>query len=168
VRRPRFTSPLFRFFRYQEQGTRRIPESRILKREAVAAPAGVARALTLAKGTPVIRMLRLRLLEGSPVLAEEIWLEKARFAPLLTVAADEIGPLLYPTYERLCGEVVGRAEETLTVESADRGSARLLKLEAGSPVVVIERLAFGYDNRPLEWRRSRGAAATFRYQIEIR
>jgi GntR family transcriptional regulator len=168
VRRPRFRSSLFRFFRYQDQGARRIPESRILKRQAVAAPAAVARALALPKGTQVIRMLRLRSLDGTAALAEEIWLDKALFAPLLSLPEDEIGPLLYPTYERVCGQVVSRAEETLTVQTAGAYNARLLKIEVGSPVVLIERLAFGYDNRPLEWRRSRGAASTFRYQIEIR
>nr|WP_276204991.1 hypothetical protein [Kushneria phosphatilytica] len=34
-------------------------------------------------------------------------------------------------------------------------------------MVVIERVALGYDRTPLEYRRSRGPAATFRYQVEI-
>jgi GntR family transcriptional regulator len=33
---------------------------------------------------------------------------------------------------------------------------------------VIERLAYGYDRQPLEWRRSRGPASEFIYQAEIR
>jgi GntR family transcriptional regulator len=169
VRRPNFDSSLFRFFRYQkENGMRRVPESRILQREGLAGPAEVTAALDVPKGSKVIRIFRLRLLDGSPVLAEEIWLPKARFAPILKLTPEEIGPLLYPTYERVCGEVVARAEETLTVEPLDQPTARLLALPPGSPGVVIARLAFGYDGRPLEWRRSRGPAATFRYQIEIR
>jgi len=63
---------------------------------------------------------------------------------------------------------VARAEETLTVEPVDETTARLLTLTPGSPAVVIARLAFGYDGQPMEWRCSRGSAATFRYQIEIR
>ena len=42
-----------------------------------------------------------------------------------------------------------------------------VKREEGKPVVVIERLALGFDRKPLEWRRSHGAADTFRYQIDI-
>src|SRR5215469_6967354 len=39
VRRARFNSSLFRFFRFQsERGERRIPQSRILRRKVVAAP----------------------------------------------------------------------------------------------------------------------------------
>jgi len=56
----------------------------------------------------------------------------------------------------------------LTVASADEDEARLLEIQAGQPVVIIERLALGYDRQPLEWRRSRGPADGFRYQVEIR
>jgi GntR family transcriptional regulator len=64
--------------------------------------------------------------------------------------------------------VVASATETLTVETVDVMSGRLLRIEPGTPVVVIERLAYGYDRRPLEWRRSRGPASEFLYQVEIR
>jgi GntR family transcriptional regulator len=101
-------------------------------------------------------------------LGEEIWLPLARFVPFLAINLEDIGPLLYPTYEKLCGEIVASAKETLTVETADSKYAGLLGLDAGTPVVVIERLAFGYDRKPIEWRRSRAPASTFRYQIEIR
>jgi GntR family transcriptional regulator len=35
-------------------------------------------------------------------------------------------------------------------------------------VIVIERLAFDPERRPIEWRRSRGPADRFRYHAEIR
>jgi GntR family transcriptional regulator len=64
--------------------------------------------------------------------------------------------------------VVVSADETLTVELATRMQARLLKLEAGAPLIVIERLALDLERRPIEWRRSRGPADRFRYHAEIR
>ena len=122
----------------------------------------------LPEGAEVIRLSRLRLLDAKPILAEEIWLPQARFAPLLTVEEGELGDLLYPAYERLCDEIIARAEETLTAATADPDDVRLLGLTPGAAVVVIERLAFGYDGKPVEWRRTHGSAASFRYQIEIR
>ena len=53
-------------------------------------------------------------------------------------------------------------------EAATPPHSRLLGLAPGTPVMVIERLARGYDGTPLEWRRSRGRADRFRYQVEIR
>lgn len=169
VRRPRFQSSLFRFLRFHGRGGRHeIPESRILSRQSLSGPAEVTEALQLPARERVIRLQRLRLIGGRAVLAEEIWLPRARFAAFLALKVEEIGPLLYPIYEQTCGEIVARARETLTVETVDAKYGELLGLEPGMPVVLIERLAFGYDRKPIEWRRSRAPASTFRYQIEIR
>lgn len=169
VRRPQFQSSLFRFFRFQTAaGERQVPESRILSIEPVPAPSSVGQALGLPAETPVIRMVRLRLLDGQPVLAEEIWLPRVQFQTLLDIDLSQEGPLLYPIYEAFCGQVVAYAEESLTAEAASDIHARLLKVPTGSPVVVIERLARNYAGQPLEWRRSRGHAEHFRYTVDIR
>ncbi|UCF22150.1 MAG: GntR family transcriptional regulator [Ralstonia sp.] len=169
VRRASFASSLFRFFRFQsESGERRIPESRILKRDVLDAPSAPAAGLQIETGAPVIRLTRLRLLDSVPMLAEEIWLPHDRFADLATRDLGAFGDLLYPLYESHCGQIVASAEETLTAEAVNATYARLLRIQTGDPVMVIERIARGYDRVPLEWRRSRGAAAHFRYHVDIR
>lgn len=169
IRRPQFQSSLFRFFRFQTAaGERQVPESRILSIEPMSAPSAVAEMLGLPADAPVIRILRLRLLDERPVLAEEIWLPRIQFHALLDIDLDQQGPLLYPIYEEFCGQVVAYAEETLTADSVDEVHARLLQIPVNSPVVVIERLARNYAGEPLEWRRSRGHASHFRYSVEIR
>ena len=169
VRKADFNDSLFRFFRFQGRGGKRvIPQSRILRREVVPAPAEPAAKLGIADGVPVIRMARLRLFAGRPGLAEDIWLPFERFAPFMEVATGDIGDLLYPVYETLCGQVIAYAEEDLTAETVDAHYAELLDVAAGTSVIVIERLAFGFDDEPLEWRRSRGRADQFHYHVEIR
>jgi GntR family transcriptional regulator len=116
----------------------------------------------------VISLSRLRLIDDVPLLAEEIWLQQSRFAEILEIDTAEFGDLLYPLYEERCGEVVVSAEEILTVETANEMQARLLRLEAHAPLIVIERLALDLERRPIEWRRSRGPADRFRYHAEIR
>ncbi len=169
VRRPSFDRSLFRFFRFRDaSGEWRIPESRILKRSVEPAPSHIARQLRIKDGEPAISMSRLRLLNEAPVLAEEIWLPKARFGAFLDLSESAIGPLLYPVYDAQCGQLVARAEETLTAEPASRETARLLRIDTGAPVIVIDRLAKGFDDTPLEWRRSKGRADQFHYHTEIR
>lgn len=169
IRRPQFQSSLFRFFRFQSvSGERQVPESRILSIEAVSAPSAVSHALGLPLDAPVIRLIRLRLLDAQPVLAEEIWLPQVQFQTLLEIDLSRQGPLLYPIYEEQCGQVVAYAEETLTAEAISEPHARLLQVPVNSPVVVIERLARNYAGQPLEWRRSRGHASHFRYSVDIR
>ncbi|MBC7950582.1 MAG: GntR family transcriptional regulator [Rhodospirillaceae bacterium] len=167
VRRPSFDNSLLRFLRHHGGDQATVPQSRILQRDVMAAPPDVARNLSLAQGAEVIRLVRLRLVDGHIVMGEEIWLPKVRFAPIFTVGLDDMGDLLYPTYERLCGQSIASAQETLTVEAVGAEHAQLLGLKPGEPVVVIERLARGYDRHPLEWRLSRAPAATFRYHIDI-
>ncbi|ALK98414.1 GntR family transcriptional regulator [Massilia sp. WF1] len=169
VRRARFDSSLFRFFRFQkDSGERKVPEGRILRREVMEAPSAVASALRIPAGADVIHLSRLRVLDGTPLLAESIWLPKEKFAALLDIDTSEFGDLLYPLYEESCGQVIASAEEDLTAEAVDKVHARLLQLPPGAPVIVVERLAFGYDRQPLEWRRSRGPADKFRYHVDIR
>ncbi|MGF1525351.1 MAG: GntR family transcriptional regulator [Candidatus Competibacterales bacterium] len=169
VRRPNFDASLFRFFRFRgPDGEFRIPESRILRREIEPLPGHVAVALEAEEGTPGISMSRLRLHEGIPAVAEEIWLEYQPFRPFAHLPAEAIGALLYPVYDAQCGKLVARAEETLTVEAASPEVARLLRVEPGTPIIVIDRIAKGYDNKPIEWRRSRGRADQFTYHTEIR
>jgi len=76
--------------------------------------------------------------------------------------------LLYPLYEQYCGVMVASAQETLSAEAVSAKNARLLELEPGEPVIVIERVELSADRQPLEWRQSRGPASEFRYQVEIR
>jgi GntR family transcriptional regulator len=158
IRRPQFQSSLFRFFRFQTAaGERQVPESRILSIEPMTAPSAVAQALSLAPESPVIRLMRLRLLDAQPVLAEEIWLPRIQFQALLDLDLGQQG-----------GQVIAYAEETLTADLVSEVHARLLQIPVNSPVVVIERLARNYAGQPLEWRRSRGHASHFRYSVEIR
>ncbi len=168
VRKASFDSSLFRFFRFTGKGgQQRIPESRILKREIVPACTEVANALKIDEGTPVIAMSRLRLIDNEPVLAEEIFLDATRFKGFETKPESEIGPLLYPIYDTEYDQVIARATEELSVEIADAAYERILRVVPNTPVIVIERVALGYDDLPIEWRRSRGRADRFKYQVNI-
>lgn len=166
--RPSFDSSLLRFWRFQERDGIRIPGSRIL-RLAKTKPSAEARdQLQLDKKDDAVFLSRLRLRDEKPVVAEEIWLPYRRFSPLLKTPAGQLGPLLYPEYEKICGEYVARAEEQLTARSAPQKYAQLLNIKAGNPLIVICRLARGFDDSPLEWRISRGCAKLFQYHIDIR
>jgi GntR family transcriptional regulator len=169
VRRPQFGNSLFRFFRLQDKaGQPMQPASHILGRGLEPLPAAAAAGLGLAEGAPGIRLARLRLVDGEPILAEEVWLDPAVFGDILTLPVEAFGVLLYPLYEERFGQLIVTAEEDLSVETAEPGTAHLLGMAPGSPVIVIERQAFGYGRRPLEWRRSIGPAERFRYHVEIR
>ena len=146
----------------------RKPDNRRLQNAHAPVTVVVAEALGLKAGAPAIRFSRLRLIDDRPLVLEDIWLPHDRFKALLTIDTREFGDLLYPLYEQYCGVMVASAQETLSAEAVSAKNARLLELEAGEPVIVIERVALSADRQPLEWRQSRGPASEFRYQVEIR
>ncbi|MEQ4617478.1 MAG: GntR family transcriptional regulator [Corticimicrobacter sp.] len=168
LRRPRFDRSFFRFFRQVDAaGVRSVPVSRILSQAVEQPGERVRQALGLAPEQSVLRLKRRRSMEAGSVIHEDIWLPADRFVALQALQPDEYGNLLYPLYEEKCGEIVASARETLTIEPADAVLAAELGIEAGKPVAVIERIALGYDQLPIEYRLSRGAAEHFRYQIDI-
>lgn len=168
VRRPNFDASLARFFRQvNASGTREIPSSRILSKSLQQPSQPVASALQLGEGEEVVHMERLRMVEGRTLFHEEIWLPATRFAALMELDSERFGELLYPLYEKQCGQCIASARETLTVGAADSSMAGHLSIAQGAPMVTIERTALGYDRSPLEYRLSRAAAEGFRYQIDI-
>ena len=168
VRRPEFSSSLLRFFRFVgPDGELAHPSGKILARDVMSAPEAVAKALKLRAGSKVIRLVRLREIAQEPILNEEIFLPRARFRALLTIPQSEMGDLLYPLYERVCGEIVVRAQETLTIDIANETDKKLLRAKSQDPVIVIKRLALDLDGAGLEFRTTRGKASGFAYKIEI-
>jgi GntR family transcriptional regulator len=169
VRRPRFDSSLFRFFRFKSKtGELVLPSAKILAREVEQPEESVRSALNLREGDKVIHFSRIRLIEGQPVLMEEIRVPLALFEALASLPIDEFGDLMYPLYEQRCQQVVAKATETLTVEQATEAVAETLGVSPASPVILVQRLASDFGGRPIEWRSTRGPAATFQYQVEIR
>ncbi|MGY6159471.1 GntR family transcriptional regulator [Paraburkholderia strydomiana] len=169
VRRPRFDSSLFRFFRFVSRDGQPVrPTARILKREVVKPSEEIRNALRMKASEKAIHLSRVRMIEGQAVLSEEIWLPRARFEALAALPLDKFEDLLYPLYERLCKQMVASATEILRVEQATAETASLLGMKTGSPVILVHRVASDFAGTPFEWRSTRGAADTFQYQVEIR
>ncbi|MFD1383583.1 GntR family transcriptional regulator [Rhodanobacter aciditrophus] len=167
VKRPNFNDSLFRFFRQTSLDNQRVPEGRVQSNNVLPLPEAAAAALNLKVGELAIHLRRTRVLDSRVVLAEEIWLPRQLFKSLEQMPTESFENLLYPFYEKECGQLVASATETLTIETAGVDVARALEIRATSPVAVIERVAYGYDKSPLEYRISKGSAETFRYQVEI-
>lgn len=167
VRRASLDASLFRFFRFGTAGSG-FPQSRILSAARQVSTLAIASALRITVGSEVLHLHRLRLYDEQPVLVEDIWLPLPLFEPLERIGTDDLGDLLYPTYERCCGQIVAAATEELTIETATAADALLLGCGRGEPVAIVERVARSHDAKPLEYRRSRGLARTFRYRIDIR
>ena len=157
---------MMRFFRFGE-GTGEVPASRIISRQELLAPAGVAHRLGLARGDTALRLQRLRSLREQPCMYEEIWLLMAVFSPLLESDTSKWGDLLYPVFADHCGVHVHRAVDEITFGSLTVPQARYLALKAGHPCAVVSRSAYDVAGRCVEVRFTRGDANAFHYTVTI-
>ena len=157
---------LFHFFHLVgPDGERRLPESRLISVRKGQANRLEADRLSLGRGAPVIRIRRLRRLDGRPAIAETITVPQSLFPDLADIR--EVPNTLYDLYERRYGITIARAVERLAAIAADDRDAELLDVRPGAPLLEIDRTALALDGTPVEWRVSRCVTETHHYRVEL-
>ena len=117
------------------------------------AGAEAATALGLNVGEPVIYVERLLCFNGEAVVFDQIHLVSDLFAGLTLESLSGGDRSLYSVFENDYGVRMIRAEEHLRAVAADATSAKLLSVQAGAPLLLVERTAYTYGEKPVEWRR---------------
>ena len=159
---------VFRFLRLAANDGDLPPIQRI-PLECWRAKAGpeVARMLAIPVGAPTIVVRRLLQFASEPAVLDELFLSGELFPDLTleVLKANEIS--LYGLLESRYGVRMVRADERLRAVSADRMSAEFLKVAEGSPLLLVERVAFTYGDKPVEWRRGLYSTRNFHYHNEL-
>ena len=121
--------------------------------EKIPATPEVAKVLGLQSGDPVIYVKRLLSFAGQTVVFDQIYLVGDLFNGLTLDALRAGERSLYSLFESDFGVRMINAEERLRAVAADPESAAYLDVDAGSPLLLVERTAYTYGNKPVEWRR---------------
>jgi GntR family transcriptional regulator len=135
----------------------------------VTRPAGLeaASALGVAPGEPVHYVERLLRFGGDAVVFDEIYL-LAELFPGLTLERLSGGERsLYSLFEGDYGVRMIRAEERLRAEPAGDYCAGLLGVRSGAPLLLVERTAYTYGDKPVEWRRGHYRTDRFHYRNDL-
>ena len=130
---------------YTEDMQRRgmVPAARVLRFEEVPATVAVAREMELDEGTPVVRFRRLLLADGQPMSLDENYLPSARVPGFL----DEPAPTsLYSSLNERYGLVMEWGEDQIEASAASPADAQYLGIDAGSPLLRIQRHAYVRQN----------------------
>ena len=131
------------------------------------ASAEVARALQLRTGDAVIQVRRLLTFAGVPTILEELWLAGAAFKGITAEQMANFQGPTYAMYEVDFGVRMVRAEEKIRAVAADAEQAAILEVAKGSPLLSVERLAFTYNDAPMELRRGLYRTDTHHYRNEL-
>ena len=146
-----------------------VEQSKSVPLECWRAKAGAeaARVLQLKLGDPIIIVRRVLQFSGKPVVVDEIYLPGEIFPGLsLDVLKDYQGSL-YSLFESHFHVPMIRAEERIRAVAADRGTAELLGVVEGSPLLSVERVTHSYGDKPVEWRRGLYSTAEHCYYNEL-
>jgi GntR family transcriptional regulator len=131
-------------------------EPRLVGVQVVAAEVEVARMLRLSPGTKVVELLRLSLLEGEPVAFEEKYLPYSKRRPLVE---REIKYAAFPKLvAESCDSHLVKVRTALYASAAPPGPAAHLRVEEGSPALVLEQTVLAQDDQILGWGRTFGRA----------
>jgi len=159
---------LFHFFHIvTADGAKEQPQTELLAFERAKADAANAERLNIQRGAPMYRIRNLLRLRGVPVVLDDITLPAERFPRLSEKVFRDRDSTIYQLYQERYGINVVRSAERLSAAVADRTSARLLGVAAGSPLLRIKRTALTYHNVPVELRVSLVNTAEHEYFSDL-
>ncbi len=161
----------YRFLRLQpDQGT--VDSEGPAQRDFVdckrqRASAEVARLLGLRPGDPVLQARRLLRYGGVPTILEDIWLPGGPFKGLTVERLSQYHGPMYALFEAEFGVRMVRADEKIRAVLPDEAQATLLDVSAGTPLLSVERIAYTYNDAPMELRRGLYRTDTHHYRNQL-
>jgi len=131
------------------------------------APADVARALGLRTGDAVLQSRRLLRFGGVPTILEDLWLPGGPFKGLTAERLMDYHGPMYALFESEFGVRMVRADEKIRAVAPDAAQARLLQVPAATPLLSVERIAYTYNDVPMELRRGLYRTDTHHYRNQL-
>ncbi len=163
-----FNNSLFRFTTYGDaEGKHARIHKKTTVRNIEPGSRQICDRLDVPVATPLLYIERIGYVDDEPVMAEySRW--RSELLPGLENEDVHIPDLFYALIVEQYNVPVVRAKETLTAGAAGSKTARILHIEPGSPVLVLNRTTYTTENRIIEVRTSKGRADRFSYKTEIR
>ncbi|RPF29510.1 GntR family transcriptional regulator [Streptomyces sp. Ag109_G2-6] len=137
--------------------------SRFLSRARRPATAEEVERLALAPGTEVLAVLRLRLLDGEPVMVE-----RTAYADWVAEAVEAMPEDCRSVMDGLaadCGVVAHYGEHLIDALAAGSEDARLLEVRRGSPLLRQRHVSATRTGRPIEWSDDRYRAGSVTFSV---
>jgi len=158
----------YRFLRVMpDTGEKLHPQNLFLELKRSKAGPELAAALRLKAGTAIHSIKRVLLFQNRPLIHDEIALAHRQFPGMTLPRLEEFKGSMYSFYETVYGLRMIRAEERLRAVSADAITAAHLKVAPGTPLLCVDRIAFTYGDKPVEWRRGLCLTEGFSYYNEL-
>jgi GntR family transcriptional regulator len=144
---------LFYFFHIVgKDGSRELPVIELLSFKSGPATTVEEKRLGLARGAAVLRIQNVLKLGGKPVVFDEISVPAALFPDLDEEAFRAREGTIYGLYQARYGISVLRISERLAARHPPARAASVLDITTDTPALAIKRVAYTYDDSPVEYR----------------
>jgi GntR family transcriptional regulator len=161
----------YRFLRLMpdrgDRSTEGPAERDVVDCKRLRATADIARALALRTGDPVLQVRRVLAFEGVPTILDDIWLPGGPFKGLTAERLTDYHGPMYALFEGEFGVRMVRAEEKLRAIAPDEAQAKLLQVDIHTPLLSVERVAYTYNDVPMELRRGLYRTDTHHYRNDL-
>jgi len=144
----------YRFLRVRDDSNEVVhPTTSFIGLEKIKADAAIAATLGVRVGTTIATIKRVLIFAGRPLIFDQIYLVNAEFGGLTMAALEASRGSIYSYLETTYGTRMIRAEEKIKSVAADKVAAKYLNVRVGAPLLSIDRVAYTYGDKPVEWRR---------------
>ena len=126
-----------------------------------------ARNLGVAMGSSIIIVRRLLKFADKPVVVDEMYLPGEIFQSLSLEMLQDWDGSLYSLFETRFGVRMIRASERIRAVAAERATAEMLGVKEYTPLLSVERIAYTYGDKAVEWRRGLYSTAEHCYLNEL-
>lgn len=158
----------YRFLKLMpDEGEPHSAENKIVEVKRLRAPAEVARLLEMKSGDSVVFIKRVQSFDAIPTIVEELWLPGLIFKGLTAERLIEYKGPMYGLFETEFGARMIRATEKIRAVAADEEAAKLLHIDANTPLLSVERVSFTYGDKPVEVRRALYSTSRHHYQNDL-
>jgi GntR family transcriptional regulator len=123
-----------------------------------------AAGLEIRPGDSVVRIQRLRLGSGMPLVLEDSWFPGELFPGL---AERDLSGSIYAVMRDEYGREPVKAVERLEPVAARAHEAKALEVDVGAPLMLVERTAYDSEGVPVEFARDRHRGDKARWIIHV-
>jgi GntR family transcriptional regulator len=135
----------------------------IIDCKRVRASAEIAKALGIKVTDPVLQVRRVLAFSGTPTILEDLWLPGAPFKGLTAERLNDYSGPMYGLFEAEFGVRMVRADEKIRAVLPTPDQCELLKVKAQTPLLSVERIAYTYNDTPMELRQGLYLTDTHHY-----
>lgn len=146
-------------------GLKKVPESKLLHAREISSTNHLVINLQIGKGDPVYSIQRIRFVDKIPMALQTSFLPVNLVPGLINLEFEEDS--LFKTIKKYFGHDISNASELLKTAKCDAYEAKLLKVQEGDAVFLLERVTKLADGKVLEFVKTvlRGDKSSFSIEL---